>query len=112
MRFKKINIEENVLYGGKITSWSVDESKRFFRAFVEIEGIDGIQFVKCIRYAEYTPSLLGDFCETFGIMDSKGNVDFDELIDEPVLVSLTLARDGNYYISDILPEGDEEDVES
>ena len=111
MKFKKMNIEEGAMYGGVITSYAIDEDKRFFRVFVEAEDVKGVIFMKCIRYAEYTPSLLSDFCENMGIMDAKGNVDFNELIQMPVLISLTQGRDGNYYISDILPEGDEENGE-
>ena len=63
MRFKKLNIEEGVEYSGKITSWNIDDTSTYFRVFVEPSDVTGVTFVKCIRYAEYAPSLMSDFCE-------------------------------------------------
>lgn len=103
MKFKKINLEEHVSYEGRIVKYAIDENKYFFRIFVEIEGIEGISFLKCIRYAEYMPSVLSEFCEEFGILDNRGNVNFDELIEMQVIVSLNLGKDGNFYIADIEP---------
>ena len=38
MKFRKINLEENIEYDAKIVSWSIDDDKRFFRVFAEIAG--------------------------------------------------------------------------
>ena len=111
MKFRKINLEENIEYDAKIVSWSIDNDKRFFRVFAEIAGLDGSTFMKCIRYAEFAPSTLSNFCEMFEIVERNGDVDFDELLDAAVVVTLSKGRDGNFYISDIYPVGDDDDVE-
>lgn len=113
VRFKKINLEEDVQYTATIVSWSVDDDKRFFRLLVEIAGIDGMQFMKCIRYSEYSPSALSIFCENFDIIERKGYVDFDRLLDLDVVVTLNRGKDGNFYISEIYPKiyEEEDDVQ-
>lgn len=108
MKFRKINLEENVEYDAHIVSWSIDDDKRFVRIFVEIEGLDNIQFLKCIRYSEFAPSVLSNFCEMFDIINKNGDVDFDKLIDVDIVVTMNQGRDGNFYVSDIYHENYEE----
>lgn len=108
MKFRKINLEENVEYDAKVVSWGIDDDKRFVRIFVEIEGLDNIQFLKCIRYSEFAPSALSNFCEMFDIINKNGDVDFDKLIDVDIVVTMNQGRDGNFYVADIYPENYEE----
>lgn len=113
MKLKRINIEEDSCYYGKIVDYAVADDKRFFRIWVEIDDFPGIKFLKSVRYSEYIPSQMATLLEALGVLESNGRVDFDSLNGKEVIVNFNMGNDGSYYINEMeLYEGDDDDVES
>ena len=101
MKFKKIKIEEDACYLGKITAYTITEDKRFLRIWVVLDVLPNIKFLKSVRYCEIIPSPMANLCEMLGIVDEDNNVFFDELVDKEVIVNFNLGKDGNYYINEM-----------
>lgn len=112
MKLKRINIEEDSCYYGKIVDYAVSDDKRYLRIWVEIDDFPGIKFLKSVRYSEYMPSPMATLLEALGVLESNGKVDFDSLNDREVVVNFNMSNDGSYYVNEMeLYEGDDEDGE-
>lgn len=112
MKLKKINIDENICYYGKIVDYAVSDDKRYLRIWAEIDDFPGIKFLKSVRYSEYMPSPMATLLEALGVLESNGKVDFNSLNNMEVVVNFNMGNDGSYYINEMeLYEGDEVDDE-
>lgn len=101
LKFRKLKLRENQEYDGVVRNVVVNEEKGKVRIFIEIEGIKEQTFMKSIPLELTEGSMLWNFFNNNELLDRKGNVETDNLIDKDCVVTLSRGNDSNWYVDQL-----------
>lgn len=104
-------LKENQVYEGTIRRYKIQGNR--FLTFVELDEESGILYLNSQQISQRKDSPFFYFCTGMKLLGNDGKIDFDILIDVPVIVEFKKGRDGTMFISmmDLAEYDDEEDAE-
>ena len=79
----------------------VNEKKGTMWIFVELDEVKNQNFMKSFPLVLTEGSILWDFLNENELLDRKGKLDTDLLIDREVVVTLSKGKDSNWYIDEM-----------
>ncbi|WP_379688878.1 hypothetical protein [Mediterraneibacter gnavus] len=101
MEFKKMKLRSNQEYDGVVRDVRVNEKKGTMWIFVELDEVKNQNFMKSFPLVLTEGSILWDFLNENELLDRKGKLDTDLLIDREVVVTLSKGKDSNWYIDEM-----------
>ena len=101
VEFKKMKLRSNQEYDGVVRDVRVNEKKGTMWIFVELDEVKNQNFMKSFPLVLTEGSILWDFLNENELLDRKGKLDTDLLIDREVVVTLSKGKDSNWYIDEI-----------
>lgn len=101
LSFKKIKLNENQEYEAVVRDVVVNKKKGMLWVFVELDEIRNQTFMKSFPLALTEGSLLWNFLNDNELLDSKGNVETDNLIGRECVVTLSRGNDSNWYVDQL-----------
>lgn len=101
LNFKKIKLNENQEYEAVVRDVVVNKKKGMLWVFVELDEIRNQTFMKSFPLALTEGSLLWNFLNDNELLDSKGNVETDNLIGRECVVTLSRGNDSNWYVDQL-----------
>lgn len=99
--FKKMKLRSNQEYDGVVRDVRVNEKKGTMWIFVELDEVKNQNFMKSFPLVLTEGSILWDFLNENELLDRKGKLDTDLLIDREVVVTLSKGKDSNWYIDEM-----------
>ena len=101
VEFKKMKLRSNQEYDGVVRDVRVNEKKGTMWIFVELDEMKNQNFMKSFPLVLTEGSILWDFLNENELLDRKGKLDTDLLIDREVVVTLSKGKDSNWYIDEM-----------
>lgn len=101
VEFKKMKLCSNQEYDGVVRDVRVNEKKGTMWIFVELDEVKNQNFMKSFPLVLTEGSILWDFLNENELLDRKGKLDTDLLIDREVVVTLSKGKDSNWYIDEM-----------
>lgn len=101
LKFYKLKLHENQEYDGVVRDVRVNEKKGTMWIFVELDEVKNQTFMKSFPLVLTEGSLLWCFLTENELLDRKGKLDTDLLIDREVVVTLSKGKDSNWYIDEM-----------
>lgn len=101
VEFKKMKLRSNREYDGVVRDVRVNEKKGTMWIFVELDEVKNQNFMKSFPLVLTEGSILWDFLNENELLDRKGKLDTDLLIDREVVVTLSKGKDSNWYIDEM-----------
>lgn len=101
VEFKKMKLRSNQEYDGVVRDVRVNEKKGTMWIFVELDEVKNQNFMKSFPLVLTEGSILWDFLNENELLDRKGKLDTDLLIDREVVVTLSKGKDSNWYIDEM-----------
>ena len=101
VEFKKMKLRSNQEYVGVVRDVRVNEKKGTMWIFVELDEVKNQNFMKSFPLVLTEGSILWDFLNENELLDRKGKLDTDLLIDREVVVTLSKGKDSNWYIDEM-----------
>lgn len=101
VEFKKMKLRSNQEYDGVVRDVRVNEKKGTMWIFVELDEVKNQNFMKSFPLVLTEGSLLWSFLNENELLDRKGKLDTDLLIDREVVVTLSKGKDSNWYIDEM-----------
>lgn len=95
VEFKKMKLRSNQEYDGVVRDVRVNEKKGTMWIFVELDEVKNQNFMKSFPLVLTEGSILWDFLNENELLDRKGKLDTDLLIDREVVVTLSKGKDSN-----------------
>lgn len=101
LKFYKLKLHENQEYDGVVRDVRVNEKKGTMWIFVELDEVKNQNFMKSFPLVLTEGSILWNFLNENELLDRKGKLDTDLLIDREVVVTLSKGKDSNWYIDEM-----------
>lgn len=101
IKFTEMSIHPDVEYNGIVENVVFDEKKERLRIFVTLEEFPEEQYMKSLQFSRNRNGQAGRFFDELGLMDSKGNVELDDLLNEEVIVTLSQGKDSYWYVDQL-----------
>lgn len=101
IKFHNLKIKQDVEYNGIVTDVQVDEERGRIRIFVTLEEVPGEPYMKSIQFSRSRNGQAGRFFDELGLMDSKGNVELNDLLNKEVIVTLSQGKDSYWYVDQL-----------
>lgn len=101
VELKKMKLRSNQEYDGVVRDVRVNEKKGTMWIFVELDEVKNQNFMKSFPLVLTEGSILWDFLNENELLDRKGKLDTDLLIDREVVVTLSKGKDSNWYIDEM-----------
>ncbi len=101
VEFKKMKLRSNQEYDGVVRDVRLNEKKGTMWIFVELDEVKNQNFMKSFPLVLTEGSILWDFLNENELLDRKGKLDTDLLIDREVVVTLSKGKDSNWYIDEM-----------
>lgn len=101
VEFKKMKLRSNQEYDGVVRDVRVNEKKGTMWILVELDEVKNQNFMKSFPLVLTEGSILWDFLNENELLDRKGKLDTDLLIDREVVVTLSKGKDSNWYIDEM-----------
>lgn len=101
VEFKKMKLRSNQEYDGVVRDVRVNEKKGTMWIFVELDEVKNQNFMKSFPLVLTEGSILWNFLNENELLDRKGKLDTDLLIDREVVVTLSKGKDSNWYIDEM-----------
>lgn len=96
-----MKLRSNQEYDGVVRDVRVNEKKGTMWIFVELDEVKNQNFMKSFPLVLTEGSILWDFLNENELLDRKGKLDTDLLIDREVVVTLSKGKDSNWYIDEM-----------